>query len=63
MAGKGRPVNWVLWLWLASSPNVLVPLAQYDSKAECLNARHADVMANVRAGQGVGATYFCGGRE
>jgi hypothetical protein len=51
-------MTWVLWLWLASSPGVLIPLEQFSDSRECLAAMSADIRANVRAGVGGGATYF-----
>ena len=56
-------MTWVLWLWLASSPGVLIPLEQFSDRRECLAARAADISANLRAGVGGGATYFCGDKR
>jgi len=52
-------MTWVLYLWLASSPSSLTPLEQFADRRECLAAMSADIRANVRAGVGGGATYFC----
>jgi hypothetical protein len=52
-------MTWILFLWLASSPSSLTPLQQFADRAECVAARTRDVRANVRAGMGGGATYFC----
>lgn len=51
--------QWVLFLWLSVNPNVLVPVEFFNSRAECLAARRAEVNANIKANRGGGATYVC----
>lgn len=51
--------SFVLCLWLAYSPLSLTPLDWYPDMDKCLSARRIDTTANVRAGMGGGATYFC----
>lgn len=51
--------QWVLFLWLSTNPAVLVPVEFFNSRAECLSARRAEVTANLAAGYGGGATYVC----
>jgi hypothetical protein len=52
-------MTWILYLWLASSPASLTPLQQFSDRGDCVAARTRDILANVRAGLGGGATYFC----
>ena len=51
--------QWVLFLWLSTNPAVLVPVEFFNSRAECLSARRAEITANLAAGSGGGATYVC----
>lgn len=60
---QGQPVNWILFLWLAYSPDTLTPLDQFADREACFAARRVEISANVRAGLGGGATYFCGERD
>lgn len=52
-------MEWILFLWLARSPDVMVPVDGFNSRAECLTARREEINANVRNGLGGGATYVC----
>lgn len=52
-------MEWVLFLWLATSPDVLVPIDQFNSRAECNSAKRDEINANIRNGLGGGATYIC----
>lgn len=52
-------MEWVLFLWLSRSPDVLVPVGFFNAKAECLTAKREEINMNVRMGMGGGATYVC----
>lgn len=52
-------MRWVLYLWLAYSPDTMTPLARFDTSTECHRAKAIDIAANIRAGLGGGATYDC----
>lgn len=53
-------MTWILFLWLAYSPDSLTPLERYDTKGQCLAALKADVQASLKPATNVGgATYVC----
>jgi hypothetical protein len=49
----------ILWMWLASSPNVSIPTSHHSTRAECIAARKREVQTNVALNLGGGATYWC----
>lgn len=52
-------MEWILFLWLARSPDVLMPIDSFNSKAECNYAKREETNANIRNGFSGGATYIC----